>query len=204
MSDEEADAETAFSELCQNSKAIGLWNGDFVCPSCLVRPDPLPDDAVLHRLKWSPRHIPVALSLVGRTDSIALRLKGYVGWLLTEPVFLGSRDELASRWQALPTDQRPYPIARSIRLPSPPPGARQAQNTVAEFQQDLNEFLDLWGLTKMLTWDLPEPQGPLLPAPVTADTSAMPKHGLHFVLPIHYPLTGTDDLLRQTFSSTMS
>ncbi len=25
----------------------------------------------------------------------------------------------------------------------------------------------------------------------------MPKHGLHLVLPIHYPLTGTDDLLRQ-------
>ncbi|MEI8376275.1 MAG: hypothetical protein WCJ35_25935 [Planctomycetota bacterium] len=25
----------------------------------------------------------------------------------------------------------------------------------------------------------------------------MPKNGLHIVLPIHYPLTGTDDLLRE-------
>jgi hypothetical protein len=49
----------------------------------------------------------------------------------------------------------------------------------------------------MLTWDLPEPQGPLLPAPMAAHAPAMPKHGLNLVLPIHYPLTGTDDLLRQ-------
>ena len=49
----------------------------------------------------------------------------------------------------------------------------------------------------MLTWDLPEPQGPLLPTPVAADSPAMPKQGLHLVLPIHYPLTGTDDLLKQ-------
>ena len=49
----------------------------------------------------------------------------------------------------------------------------------------------------MLTWDLPEPQGPMLPARIPAESQAMPKHGLHLVLPVHYPLTGTDDLLRQ-------
>lgn len=97
----------------------------------------------------------------------------------------------------MPADERPYPIARSVRLPVPPREAQPARRTVAEFQQDLNEFLDLWGLMGMLTWDLPQPQGPLLPAPVTADSPAMPKHGLHIVLPLHYPLTGTDDLLRQ-------
>jgi len=117
--------------------------------------------------------------------------------LITEPAFLHDRDELASRWRALPAAERPYPIARSVQLPTLPLGARQAQPTVAKFQQDLNAFLDLWGLIRMVTWDLPEPQGPLLPAPFAADSPAMPKHGLHLVLPIHYPLTGTDDLLKQ-------
>ena len=49
----------------------------------------------------------------------------------------------------------------------------------------------------MLSWDLPEPQGPMLPAQLPTDAPAMPKHGLHLVLPLHYPLTGTDDLLHQ-------
>jgi hypothetical protein len=30
-----------------------------------------------------------------------------------------------------------------------------------------------------------------------ANSPAIPRHGLHLVLPIHYPLTGNDDLLRR-------
>jgi hypothetical protein len=196
MSNGEAGAETAFFDLCQGSKAIGVWNEDFVHPSYMIRPDPLSED-MLRGLNWTRKQVQTARSLAGMTDSIAGRLKGYVGWLVSEPNFLRGRDELALRWHALPADERPYPIARSVRLPVPSPGARRARQTVVEFQQDLNEFLDLWGLMRMLTWDLPEPQGPLLPAPFAADSPAMPTHGLHLVLPIHYPLTGTDDLLRQ-------
>ena len=33
-----------------------------------------------------------------------------------------------------------------------------------EFARALNAFLDRWGLTGLATWDLPIPQGPLLPA----------------------------------------
>jgi len=196
MSDEEAEAETAFSDLCQNNKAVGVWNDNFVCPSYLIRPDSLSEN-MLRGLNWTRKHVQVARFLVGKTDSIAARLKGYVGWLVTEPAFLLGQDKLASRWQALPAEERPYPITRSVRLPVPPPEAQPARQAAAEFQHDLDEFLDLWGLMRMLTWDLPEPQGPLLPAPVAADSPAMPKHGLHIVLPLHYPLTGTDDLLRQ-------
>ena len=47
----------------------------------------------------------------------------------------------------------------------------------------------------MVTWDLPEPQGPLIPAPIRLDSPAMPMHGLHIVLPIHYPLLSSDELL---------
>jgi hypothetical protein len=199
MSDEDARVETAFSELCQKSKAIGVWNGHFVCPTDWIRPDPLSED-MRRRLNWPQSRFLAAQSLAGKTDSIAVRLRGYVGWLVTEPAFISACDELASRWQALPADERPYPIARSVRLSAPAQGAqraRRARRATESFQEDLNAFLDRWGLMSMLTWDLPVPQGPLLPAPVAADSPAMPKHGLHLVLPIHYPLTSTDDLLTQ-------
>jgi hypothetical protein len=49
----------------------------------------------------------------------------------------------------------------------------------------------------MPTWDLPEPQGPMIPTLINASSPAMPRHGLHIVLPTHYRLTGTDDLLRR-------
>ncbi len=196
MSAEEAEAETTFSDLCESHKAVGIWNDSFVCPSYLIRPDSASEN-MFRGLNWTKAQVQTSLAFLGKTDSLAVRLKGYVGWLVTEPVFLRDRDALASRWQTLPTDERPYPIARSVRLPVPPPETQPARQTVAEFQQDFDAFLDLWGLMTMLTWDLPEPQGPLLPASGTADSPAMPKHGLHLVLPLHYPFAGTDDLLRQ-------
>ena len=112
MSDEEAGVEAAFSELCQSSKAIGVWNGDFVRPSYLIRPDPLSED-MLRGLNWTPEQIQTARSLVGKTDSIAVRLKGYVGWLVTEPAFLHGRDELVRVGRHCP------PTSGLIRLPAP-------------------------------------------------------------------------------------
>lgn len=196
MSHEQAKAEVAFTDLCLGNKAVGVWNNRFVCPSYLVRPDAL-SETMLLGFNWTKKQIQTTLQFVGKTDSIALRLKGYVGWLVTEPAFLAKRDELASRWQALSAAERPYPIARSVQLSATLKEKQSAKGAIAAFQQDLNGFLDRWGLMEMLTWDLPQPQGPLLPAPVALDSPAMPKHGLHIVLPLHYPLTGTDDLLRQ-------
>lgn len=196
VSAKEADMETAFSELCESCRAIGVWNEAWVCPSYLIRPEPLSED-MLEGLNWTRKEILAAISGVQKSDAMVYRLKGYAGWLITEPKFLHDRDKLASRWKALPAQERPYPIRRSVRIGTPPKEVRRASSELAGFQKDLNGFLDLWGLTGMSTWDLPEPQGPLLPAPVGVDSPAMPKHGLHLVLPIHYPLTGTDDLLKQ-------
>lgn len=73
MSDEEAEAETAFSDLCQNNKAVGVWHGSFVCPSYLIRPDS-PSENMLRGFNWTKRQVQATLALVGKTDSIAARL----------------------------------------------------------------------------------------------------------------------------------
>jgi hypothetical protein len=64
-----------------------------------------------------------------------------------------------------------------------------------QFQKDLGDFLDHWGLLCMATWDLPKPQLPLLPASIPNESAAIPKRGLHIVLPVHYPVIGNDELL---------
>ena len=47
----------------------------------------------------------------------------------------------------------------------------------------------------MASWELPEPQGALFPDPLPPRAPARPRQGLHLYLPIHYPLTGDDELL---------
>ena len=106
--------------------------------------------------------------LVGKTDSVSGRLKGYVGWLVTDPDFIQERDQLAAQWHALPEQSRPYPIVRSLAVPEYPTGSRQAAESVAAFQDSLNAFLDRWGLMSMLTWDLPAAAG-------TTDPSTTPR-----------------------------
>ncbi|MDB5306934.1 MAG: hypothetical protein JWO38_1136 [Gemmataceae bacterium] len=50
---------------------------------------------------------------------------------------------------------------------------------------------------QLATWDLPDPQGPLLPNPLPGDALVSPSHGVHIFIPVHYPLQGDDDLLRR-------
>jgi hypothetical protein len=131
-------------------------------------------------------------------EESAMRLKGVPGWLLTEPPFLAETDHLARAWRALPERQQPpFPLGRPVVLPTRPPGGRPAAPPAADFAVALGQFLDRWGLTRMATWDLPEPQGPLLPNPLPPEAPALPTHGVHLVLPLHYPLQGDDGLMRR-------
>ena len=123
------------------------------------------------------------------------RLRGYAGWLVLDPEFRQQRDELAAGWADF-AQREHLPLRASVAVPSASP-ARIAQPAVSEFQAKLDKFLLHWGLAGMATWDLPEPQGPLIPALMKPDSPAMPHHGLHIVLPTHYPLTSNDLLLAE-------
>jgi hypothetical protein len=197
LNENAAEIEMAFTDLCGPFKAIGYWKGQFIQSGCLVRPDPLPGKREQAQLGWTPSQTAWAKRLVERTDASSLRLKGYMGWLVTDPDFCEARDELVSQWNAMDEKQRPFPIERSVQSDSSSQGDRTAGKAVAEYQVQLNAFLDRWGLMGMPTWDLPHPQGPMFPTSLPSDAPSIPQHGLHLVLPIHYPLTGTDELLRQ-------
>jgi hypothetical protein len=127
----------------------------------------------------------------------SLRLQGYVGWLLTEPAFLAAAGQLAGRWHALPGHERPpFPLRRLHRHPQAA-GLSAPSAPAAAFADDTRAFLDHWGLSELATWDLPVPQGPLVPSPLPPGAPGLPAHGVHIVLPLHYPVPGNDDLLQQ-------
>jgi hypothetical protein len=50
---------------------------------------------------------------------------------------------------------------------------------------------------KLADWDLPEPKGPLFDDQLPAGAPASPTHGIRITLPLHYPLQGDDELLKQ-------
>jgi hypothetical protein len=197
LSGPEAQAERAFTALCCQYHAVGCCDDRPVSYDFLSLPAEGPAPSLMQKLGWTRQQ----QSQIGRAlrtaGDAALRLKGYAGWLLTEPAFLREAGELTDRWVCLPSGQRPpLPIARPFSAPTSPED-NLAPPALADFLAAARTFLDRWGLTHMATWDLPAPQGPLLPNPLPAGAPALPSHGVHLVLPLHYPLQGDDGLLRQ-------
>ncbi len=66
-------------------------------------------------------------------------------------------------------------------------------STGAAFQRRLGNHLDTWGLSSLVDWHLPDPDAPLVPNPLAPGSPAEPRHGIHILLPLHYPLRGDDE-----------
>jgi hypothetical protein len=194
-----AAAELDFSKFCTKHHAVGWWQRRHVVHGLLQRSsEPGAED--MQRAGWTSQQQGAARELIKKADEAAHRCKGVMGWLLTEPAFIAEAASLHHEWLGLPSEYRPtFPFLRTgfadhPRAATPPSG-------VKDYWLHLGRFLDRWGLIGMATWDLPLPQGPLMPTPLPLDARAMPEHGVHIVLPIHYPIQGDDDLLKQIHQS---
>lgn len=187
-----ADAEWAFSRLCAANHAVGFrGNMPIAFPLLATGRAELPP--VVAGLGWSPEQWEVARGLLGRGDETRRRLRGVVGWLLTEPAFLAQAAEVRRLFEALPPPARPqFPLARLLAVPD-----RAVGPTLRAFGDALGQLLDRWGLMSLAAWDLPNPQGPLLPSYLPEGAPARPAHGVWVYVPVHYPLQGDDELQRQ-------
>ncbi len=188
-------AERAFTKLCRTHQSVGCWNNRRIPLSLVDRPG-MVTPAEMKRMGWSGSAVKIAAAFK-KADDAALRCKGVLGWLLTEPAFINQTAELFRCWQSLPQQQRPsFPLTRPVVVLAPPARSRQATPASVDFANALKSFLDRWGLIQLLTWDLPEPQGPLLPSLLSPGSQAIPAHGIHLILPVHYALQANDTLLR--------
>ena len=96
----------------------------------------------------------------------------------------------------LPTSARGSRSGAARSTPTSPKNSAPAPRVPARRSAtDFFRFCDHWGLVGMASWDLPDPQGALFPNLLPPGAPALPRQGLHLYLPIHYPLTGDDELL---------
>lgn len=193
------EAERAFSKVCRENQILGVWGKKTVVYQLLTDQPLRLDDP------WIQKHWPTTeheramiQSGIERAETPHDRLRGVVGWLLTEPAFLTDIHRIRTEYEALSLPDRPiFPLGRMLVLEGPgEPGAGLPKSTT-EFALKLRKVLDRWGLVQLTTWELPSPQGPLLPNSLPATASYSPTHGVHLFVPVHYPIQGDDDLLHR-------
>lgn len=191
-------AERDFTADCDNLHAVGVRGNLPVNYGLLTATAPAVDPALAADLGWTKADLAALDGVAGKLDSTRGRLLGVTGRLVTLPSFLAETGTLRRHYFDLPEVDRPgWPLRRPVRHPAPGEGDREVSRVPGDFAALLAAHLDRWGLMSLADWDLPDPQGPLLPSDLPAGAPAEPAHGIRIVVPLHYPLQGDDDLLRQ-------
>jgi len=202
-SSDAANREKAFGALCRNLGGVGLWANQVVCHRFVgteaIRPHTRSE---MQSVGWSLGQQRMVENAQKQVAISNLRLRGYLGWLVTDPGFAREKDQLQQCWSALAVEESvALPLRRPLQLPrqlptfAVPQQARAASPAGASFFEQVESFLNRWGLVELTTWELPLPQGPLLPASLPPGSPALPTHGVHVVLPLHYPLADNDGLV---------
>ena len=190
-------AERAFAATCAMQFAVGVEGSTFICYPLLTPRPPAITTNQMREFGWTPAQVCAAAVKIESADAATARMLGVAGRLVTEPIYLRELAQLQANYEALPLAERPaFPLGRAVGLPALPPGSVAVPAAVGDFGAACGAFLDRWGLISLAHWHLPLPQGPLLPSPLPAGAPAEPR-GVRIILPLHYPLQGTDDLLRQ-------
>ena len=192
-----AEAELELLDLCRRNHAVGYDGRRPIVYPYLTPPLPLPARSDHPDLSWSrrpvagPRTVCPASSASQTCASRATR----AGSPPSPPSSMPSKTSPRSGRACPRTGGRASPGLDRRAVPRDPDGASPAPEPVPALASDFTAFCDRWGLIGIATWDLPLPQGPLLPSPLPAGAPALPVHGVHLILPVHYPLKGDDDLL---------
>ncbi len=188
-----AAVEREFARVCESHHVVGVGPDGPVAYHLLTAGALDTAAPVIAGLGWTDAQLRTARALVDRGAETRRRLKGVIGWLLTEPAFLDQVAAVRRLYLTLPAGGRPlFPRARVLRVPGDTEG-----EGLGAFATALRALLDRWGLTSLAAWDLPDPQGPLLPDLLPADAVARPAHGVYVYVPVHYPLQGDDALQQQ-------
>lgn len=188
-----ADAEREFSRLCASDHVVGVGPDGPVAFHWLTDTSLDTDAPMIAGMGWTAAQLRTVQELADRGGESRRRLRGVVGWLLTEPAFLRQVADVRRLYQGLPEAGRPrFPLARVVQVPS----SIEGEGLLA-FVATLRALLDRWGLLSLAAWDLPDPQGPFLPDLLPAGAVARPTHGVYVYVPVHYPLQGDDALQRR-------
>jgi hypothetical protein len=180
LTEGEAAAEKAFLVLCREyaADAVGVWDGLPVhYPPLGPPPPPVLSPALFQRLGWGQGRalegVNAALSeLMRRADQARHQLLGYAGWLTFNPDFQAEKATLRAQYAGL--EVRPsWPLSASTHDRQPVPVPPEEAGTVsvlpdatARFLDRAGQFLRNWQLMRLVSWELPLPQGVLDQVPL--------------------------------------
>jgi len=190
---EQAEAEREFTAVCNRFHWVGCWKNNGVPFPLLKTVRIAAAQPFFEEMQFRPEQQQQLLSQDDRLEEIRSRSLGTVGWLLTDPQFLKEIAKLQVDYDGIPRAGRPsFPLKRVIVVPE---GIKR--EVLQEFEQSLKTLLDRWGLIELITWDLPNPQGPMFPNVLPKDSVARPSHGVEVYIPNYFLLKGSDDLFLQ-------
>jgi hypothetical protein len=160
-----ADCERALTRLCKRAGAVGFWDGEPISYPDLRKVPPRGYCATTGMLVPAMTHDRPRRPRAKEGAEIFERVKGYAGWLITDPAFLEAARGLEELRRAGPVEGRArFPLRRDLFLSRPREGLDAAAGAEGgrEFAADFVAFCDRWAPVGMASWELPEPQGPLL------------------------------------------
>ena len=182
-------AERDYTRHCESMHCVGFQEQGPIDYHLLTRKLIDTSDPYLKSMGWTASQLRSIQRYENEASSVTDRLRGVVGWLLTEPAFVKEVNGVRDMYRRIPRDSRPrFPLARILCAPG------SFSDTESRFGNALVAFLDRWGVMSLAAWELPAPQGPLLPDHMPPGIAARPVHGIHIYVPMHYPLKGDDDL----------
>ena len=159
--------EYSLSEICgDHSLQVGFCDRNVICSVMLSRrPINLtPEQAEFLNLDLSRSGLRERNSLMNeRTTALWRQARAYLGWLLTNPEFLGERDALirSHRAQIL---QHGFPISTRIDISALPSVSRETEPESLEFVDAVRRLCERWRLAKLNGPLLVEPLQPQLPS----------------------------------------
>ena len=202
LTDRQIEAEQAFTQLCDQHFAIGLVQRQPLQYPCFAAPTRMITEEEGASAGWTRAQVAAVNQANSRIEEARQRLQGVAGYLTTNASFCQEVDLLRNQWTGLPTAlQVAFPLRRSVPISGPVPDKSSPGVVLpvesSSFLNELDQFLDRWGLIALHGWHLPDPQGPLFPSSLPSGAPAEPQHGIRINIPLHYPLQGDDQFLQQ-------
>ncbi|MFQ5472540.1 MAG: hypothetical protein ACE5FA_06620 [Dehalococcoidia bacterium] len=129
---------------------------------------------------------------------LLMALRGYAGWLVTNPQYVEERDQLFTTWKAM-LQKRGIPRhgqTTSGNLKHSQRVQRVKSKRVVQFLDAFKEFYARWRLQHLVTFELPEPLAPQIPVltPLALLTH-MKTGGVTLYLPDTMPIPSRDHLI---------
>jgi hypothetical protein len=149
LTDDDLAFEEELADLCQRFRAVGVTAGHLVCYDWLGLPGHGDNGPLTMSLfkwlgwdqfwTWEQANNLLRMG-ADRTDPLRQQLQAFLGWLITNPVFLREAAELRAKEKARIDAGKPI---------------EDNEDLVRGFAK----FCAAWSLDGLATWDLPIPQG---------------------------------------------